>query len=80
MLEFYAPEKKSDAPAIAIDSLEARVDGRVAVVTARLAYSVAGINGQSRTVALRGGFLMKRSGGVWKIAFAQYTPMTTQKH
>ncbi|AQR75717.1 hypothetical protein BXU08_06565 [Sphingomonas sp. LM7] len=73
MLGFYAPDKKSNAPAVEIVEPVVRMFGDTAIVIARLAYTVQ-VPGQSpRVMALRASFVARREGGSWKLVSAQYT-------
>ncbi len=72
MLGFYAPDKKVEAPQLALESELTRVYGDVAVQSLKFNYTmVAG--GATRTFALRGTMVAHKSGGEWKLVSAQYT-------
>lgn len=78
MLAFYAPEKKSAAPVIAVEEPFVRVAGDTAVLIARLAVTVQA-GGQQRNMALRASYVAKKEGAAWKLLSAQYTGIAPKK-
>ncbi|MED5593953.1 nuclear transport factor 2 family protein [Janthinobacterium sp. P210006] len=78
MLAFYAPEKKSAAPVIAVEEPFVRVAGDTAVLIARLAVTVQA-GGQQRNMALRASYVAKKEGAAWKLLSAQYTGIAPRK-
>lgn len=79
MLAFYAPEKKTVTPEIAVEEPLVRVDGDMAVLIARLAVSVPGPNGQLRQMALRASYVAKKAATGWKLMSAQYTGIAPKR-
>lgn len=79
MLAFYAPEKKTATPDIAVEEPLVRIDGDMAVLIARLAVSVPGPNGQLRQMALRASYVAKKAATGWKLMSAQYTGIAPKR-
>lgn len=79
MLAFYAPEKKTVTPDIAVEEPFVRVDGDTAVLIAKLAVSVAGPDGQRRQMALRASYVAKKAATGWKLLSAQYTGIAPKR-
>ncbi len=82
VLGFYAPSEKPD-PAKMSTSVEAaehsiRSDGKVAIVIARLNFSIT-LDGKALPPrSLRATFVMRKEGAAWKFASAQYTSIRPQ--
>jgi hypothetical protein len=75
-LGFYAADKKQAVPAMKLSEPLVRQFGDAASIIVRIAFDRPGPEGQpARSVSMRASFLAVRSGGSWKIASAQYTPM-----
>ncbi len=79
MLGFYAPEKKSAAPAIEIREPVVRVFGNAAIVVARLAYTIQPPGQAQRVMELRTTFVAHWRAGGWKLVSAQYTAIRAAK-
>lgn len=74
MLGFYTVDKKKPGPAIKVEEPVIRMLGdAAAVVVAKLNYSMATPDGQTRQFAMRATYVAGRVGGVWKLVSAQYT-------
>lgn len=69
-LDFYAPAKKVDGPAIDSSARDLRIhgDGAIAIVTLRFA-----LPGRPEPAEVRATYIARRTGGVWRIAGAQFT-------
>ena len=72
MLGFYAPEKKTQAPPMTVETELTRLFGDVAIQTAKLTYTMTA-GAETRKMALRATLVAQRKGGVWKLVSAQYT-------
>jgi uncharacterized protein (TIGR02246 family) len=73
MLGFYAPDKKTAAPELAISDVTVRTFGDSGVLIARIAYMAQPPGQPVRTMELRASFVAHRVRGDWKIASTQYT-------
>ena len=73
MLSFYAPDRKTAAPDLAISDVAVRTFGDAAVAIARIAYTAQRPGQPIRTTELRASFVAHRLSGEWKIASAHYT-------
>jgi ketosteroid isomerase-like protein len=73
MLGFYAPDKKTAAPELAISDVDVRIFGDAGILIARIAYKARPPGQAVRTMELRAGFVAHRVSGDWKIASTQYT-------
>ncbi|WP_404338615.1 nuclear transport factor 2 family protein [Sphingomonas sp. MMS12-HWE2-04] len=73
MLGFYAPDKKTDAPAVEILEPVVRVFGDSAIVFAKLAYTIQVPGQPPRMMALRASYVAHRMAGSWKLASSHYT-------
>lgn len=77
VLGFYAPDKKRAAPPITVSERLVRPLGPdAALVVARLSFAVPDAVGGTRTVAMRGVYHARRDARGWRLAAAQYTPIT----
>jgi ketosteroid isomerase-like protein len=72
MLGFYAPEKKTQAPPLAIENELTRVFGDVGIETVKLTYTMT-VAGETRKMSLRATLVAHKSAGEWKMVSAQYT-------
>ncbi|TPG10403.1 nuclear transport factor 2 family protein [Sphingomonas oligophenolica] len=82
MLGFYAPENKVPAPTVAVSETSVRRIGDLALMTARITYTMVPPTGAAATSppptrALRGGYVARRYGTMWKLVSAQFTPIRT---
>ena len=75
MLGFYAPDKKTPAPPIAVSERSVRVEGNTAIVMAKLSMTVPAAVGVTRSVDLRATYVARRTGAAWRLAGAQFTPI-----
>jgi uncharacterized protein (TIGR02246 family) len=73
MLGFYAPDKKTAAPELAMSDVTVRMFGNAAVLIARISYKVRPPGQPVRTMEMRASFVAHRVSGEWKIASTQYT-------
>lgn len=78
VLGFYVPEKKRAAPALMISERLVRRDGNDAVIVVKLGFVAPGPGGTTRTVAMRASFVARRTGRIWRLATAHYTPLRSQ--
>ncbi len=72
MLGFYAPEKKTEAPPLAIETEQTRLFGDVAIQTVKLTYTMTA-GGQTRNMSLRATLVAHKRAGEWKMVSAHYT-------
>jgi ketosteroid isomerase-like protein len=72
MLGFYAPDKKTQAPPLALEHELTRVFGDVAIQTVKLTYTMAA-GGEARKMSLRATLVAQQRAGEWKLVSAQYT-------
>ena len=76
MLSFYAPDKKVAAPPIRMDDATVTMVGdRGAIILTTVSYDIAVPGQPARTASLRAVFVAERTGTVWKLVSAQYTPV-----
>ncbi|MBV8687421.1 MAG: nuclear transport factor 2 family protein [Alphaproteobacteria bacterium] len=77
MLGFYAPDRKTPAPRLAMSEVSVRTFGEAAVLVARIAYTMQppaqAPDQPPRVMAMRASFVARRVPGGWKIASAHYT-------
>ena len=77
VLGFYAPEKKSarqgEMVSYELDEITSRIYGDMAIVVARLPFTVKTPDGQTISRAFRCTFVCRKVRGKWRIASAQYT-------
>lgn len=78
MLGFYAPDKKRASPELVISERLIKRQGDSAVVLAKLSFAAPGPGGVARTVAMRASFVARRTGRIWRLAAAHYTPVRSQ--
>ncbi len=69
VLSFYAPDKKSEAPATKVGTFKTRTNDDTAIVTTTVSFTM---HGQTRTLTV--GMAATRTPTGWKLASAQYTP------
>jgi ketosteroid isomerase-like protein len=72
MLGFYAPDKKTQAPPLAVEHELTRVFGDVAIQTVKLTYTMMA-GAEARKMSLRASLVAHKRGGEWKLVSAQYT-------
>ena len=80
MLGFYAPENEVPSPRVTVGETTVRRMGSIALMTARITYTMPAAPGSSASLpsrALRGGYVARRVGGDWKLVSAQFTPIRT---
>ena len=77
MLGFYAPANKVPAPAVDVGEVDVRRFGDMAVMSARITYTMAAAPGIAAPPprALRAGYVARRYGPAWKLVSAQFTPI-----
>lgn len=73
MLGFYAPEKKTAAPAAEIRAPLVRLYGDTAIVVATLAYTIQPPGQPALVREMRATFVARREADRWKLATAHYT-------
>lgn len=73
MLGFYAPEKKTAAPAAEIREPVVRIYGNTAVAVAKLAYTIQPPGQPARVMEMRATFVAYREADRWKLASSHYT-------
>jgi ketosteroid isomerase-like protein len=73
MLGFYAPDKKTAAPAAEIREPVVRIFGDTAIVIAKLSYTVQPPGQPARVMEMRATFVARREADRWKLASAHYT-------
>ena len=82
VLGFYAPEKKSarqgELVSYELDEITSRIYGDMAIVVARLPFTVKTPDGQTMSRAFRCTFVCRKTRGKWRIASAQYTGIRAQ--
>lgn len=78
MLGFYAPEKKVQAPPLAIENELTRVYGDVGIQTVKLTYTMMA-GGEQRKMSLRATLVAHKRAGEWKMVSAQYTGIRPPK-
>lgn len=78
MLGFYAPEKKTQAPPLAVENELTRVLGDVGIQTVKLTYTMMA-GGEQRKMSLRATLVAHKRGGEWKMVSAQYTAIRPAK-
>lgn len=79
MLGFYAPDKKRASPELVISERLTRRQGDTALVLAKLSFAAPGPGGVARMVALRASFVARRTGRIWRLAAAHYTPVRSHQ-
>lgn len=77
VLSFYAPGKKPAAgtvPHLTLDELNTRINGDSAVTIARVRFTPPGA-AQPAGAGMRVVFVLRASGGQWRVVSSQYTPI-----
>lgn len=77
VLGFYAPDKKPAAgtvPHLVLDELNTRIAGDTAVTIARVRFTPPGA-AQPAGAGMRVVFVLRASGGQWRVVSSQYTPI-----
>lgn len=77
VLGFYAPEKKPAAgtvPHLTLDEITTRSSGDTAVSIARVRFTPPGASAPAGA-GMRVVFVLRSSGGEWRIVSSQYTPI-----
>lgn len=85
MLNLYALDKKRASPDLVISERSTRRQGDTALIMAKLNFEAPDTGGISQSVFLRVSFVARRTGRIWRLASAHYTPLrsqqeTAQKH
>lgn len=81
VLGFYAPEKKPAAgtiPRLTLDQIATRIWGDTAIASARVSFTPSGA-AQPAGAAMRVVFVLRESGGTWRVVSSQYTPIREKR-
>ncbi|HTV07513.1 MAG TPA: nuclear transport factor 2 family protein [Candidatus Aquilonibacter sp.] len=77
ILDLYSSAHKTNSPENESSEYNVRLFGDTGVVVSRLAYDLKASEQPAHHIDLRVTYVVKRSGGDWKLISAQYTPISS---
>lgn len=77
MLGFYTRGANFTPPTVALDERTVTLFGDTALISAKLQFSI-DKGGQSRSFAMRAGYVAHKEGGRWKLVSMQATPIRSK--